>query len=127
MCPLWCICPFYLLQKPGPGHSLFYICSWISCLGTKYLYCKFRQRNPCLLHHRKKISTNLFARDFLQPTCKNDMCHLSMWESLVFFINAIKKNKWEVHAIKTTCNFHILRDTCHFYILVVRYFLQTNL
>jgi hypothetical protein len=34
---------------------------------------------------------------------------------------------WEVHAIKTTCDFHVSRDTCQYYIWVVENFLQTNL
>jgi hypothetical protein len=65
--------------------------------------------------------------NFLQPTCKSDMCPLSMWESHIFFINAIKKNMWEAYAIKTTCVSHMPRDICHFYMWVVGYFLQTDL
>jgi hypothetical protein len=40
----------------------------------------------------RKFPTNRFWRNFLQPTYKNGMYPLNMWESYVFFfINAIKK------------------------------------
>jgi hypothetical protein len=45
----------------------------------------------------QKFPTNWFVENFLQPTYKNDMCPLNMWEVYVFLLMLLKKH------VRNTC------------------------
>jgi hypothetical protein len=66
-----------------------------------------------------KFPTNNLVGNFIphiKMTCPLNVRSISFF---FFFINAIKKNMWKAHAIKTICASHMSRDTYQFYTWVV--------